>query len=431
MVKCVICGEIFEDGLEVCPVCGVGKEFFESVAVETPTFQQDTNETIVIIGNGVAALASATALRERNKTCSIIMIGNESELSYHRPMLTKSMLNEFNPTDLLIHDENWYAEQSIENRLNIEGTQIESDKNIIHLSNGECLSYDQLVIATGAECFMPPIDGIQKEGVMAIRRISDIIQLNKQLNQVRDAVVIGGGILGLEAAWELSKAGCKVHVLELAPQIMGRQLDEEGSSILKSIIASVNIDVTCGVPIKAIAGKSSVEKVILSDGTVIPAQLVIISAGIAPNIALAKDAGLNVERSIVVNDFMQTSHLNIYAVGDCAQFKGINLGNYSQAKEMGTVAGANIAKDTTTYQINPSGLSFNGLNTSLYVMGDNGKDASKTYSTKEFKDLDKLTYEKYYFIEDILCGFILIGDTSKMVKLNEAIEKKTKVNDLF
>lgn len=431
MVKCLICGEIFEEGTEICPVCGVGKENFIEIEVSENTHQKNTNEIVLIIGNGAAGLSAATALRERDATCSIVMISDENIHSYNRPMLTKSMLAGFDPSQITIYDEAWYDEHKILNLLQQKVNKIDPINKEVSLCDGNQLKYDRLVIATGAECFMPPIEGIEHEGVIAIRRISDTIKVKENLDEVKHVVVIGGGVLGLEAAWELSKTKCKVTVLELAPQIMGRQLDMNGSKMLETIIRQSGIEVMTNVKIKKIDGYEKVQSVVLQDGSVLEADLVIISCGISPNIELAKDAGIEVGRAIIVNDSMETNIKDIYAVGDCAQFQNVNLGNWSQAIEMGKVAGANIAQDEAHYQMVSCGLSFNGMNTSLFAMGDNGKNENKVYKTMEIKDPVKLQYEKYYFVNNRLSGIILIGDTSKLAKLSEAVEKQLPFNEVF
>lgn len=431
MVKCLICGEIFEEGTEICPVCGVGKENFIEIEVSENTHQKNTNEIVLIIGNGAAGLSAATALRERDATCSIVMISDENIHSYNRPMLTKSMLAGFDPSQITIYDEAWYDEHKILNLLQQKVNKIDPINKEVSLCDGNQLKYDRLVIATGAECFMPPIEGIEHEGVIAIRRISDTIKVKENLDEVKHVIVIGGGVLGLEAAWELSKTKCKVTVLELAPQIMGRQLDMNGSKMLETIIRQSGIEVMTNVKIKKIDGYEKVQSVVLQDGSVLEADLVIISCGISPNIELAKDAGIEVGRAIIVNDSMETNIKDIYAVGDCAQFQNVNLGNWSQAIEMGKVAGANIAQDEAHYQMVSCGLSFNGMNTSLFAMGDNGKNENKVYKTMEIKDSVKLQYEKYYFVNNRLSGIILIGDTSKLAKLSEAVEKQLPFNEVF
>lgn len=431
LVKCLVCGEIFDSSMEICPVCGVGKENFVSVDAEESSFRKDTDHFYVILGNGAAGLSAAKAIRERDKTGSVIMISNEAYPTYNRPMLTKSMVAELDAKEILVEPEAWYQENNIHLLLEKEVTGIHTDKKEITLSDGTALKYTKLIYALGSECFVPPIPGTDKPEVVAIRRMSDIEKIEAMLDRVQNVVVIGGGVLGLEAAWELKKARKQVVVLEAAPQIMGRQLDEGASQMLTDISRSNGIDIHAGVQIASIEGESSVTGVKLADGREFPAELVIVSAGVRANVGAAKNAGLDINRGIVVNADMSTSDENIFACGDCAEYEGINYAIWPQALEQGKVAGANAAGDALTYTTVSAGLSFHGMNTGLYAIGDNGKNPNLIYRTVEFKDMGRKQYEKYYFLNNRLCGAILIGDTSKMAFVTEAVEQKKTFKEMF
>lgn len=431
LVKCLVCGEIFDSSMEICPVCGVGKENFVPVDAEESSFRKDTDHFYVILGNGAAGLSAAKAIRERDKTGSVIMISNEAYPTYNRPMLTKSMVAELDAKEILVEPEAWYQENNIHLLLEKEVTGIHTDKKEITLSDGTALKYTKLIYALGSECFVPPIPGTDKPEVVAIRRMSDIEKIEAMLDRVQNVVVIGGGVLGLEAAWELKKARKQVVVLEAAPQIMGRQLDEGASQMLTDISRSNEIDIHAGVQIASIEGESSVTGVKLADGREFPAELVIVSAGVRANVGAAKNAGLDINRGIVVNADMSTSDENIFACGDCAEYEGINYAIWPQALEQGKVAGANAAGDALTYTTVSAGLSFHGMNTGLYAIGDNGKNPNLIYRTVEFKDMGRKQYEKYYFLNNRLCGAILIGDTSKMAFVTEAVEQKKTFKEMF
>ena len=394
LVKCLVCGEIFDSSMEICPVCGVGKENFVPVDAEESSFRKDTDHFYVILGNGAAGLSAAKAIRERDKTGSVIMISNEAYPTYNRPMLTKSMVAELDAKEILVEPEAWYQENNIHLLLEKEVTGIHTDKKEITLSDGTALKYTKLIYALGSECFVPPIPGTDKPEVVAIRRMSDIEKIEAMLDRVQNVVVIGGGVLGLEAAWELKKNRKQVVVLEAAPQIMGRQLDEGASQMLTDISRSNGIDIHAGVQIASIEGESSVTGVKLADGREFPAELVIVSAGVRANVGAAKNAGLDINRGIVVNADMSTSDENIFACGDCAEYEGINYAIWPQALEQGKVAGANAAGDALTYTTVSAGLSFHGMNTGLYAIGDNGKNPNLIYRTVEFKDMGRKQYEK-------------------------------------
>jgi flavorubredoxin/NADPH-dependent 2,4-dienoyl-CoA reductase/sulfur reductase-like enzyme len=431
LVKCLVCGEIFDSSLEICPVCGVGKENFITVEVDENDFKNNTNEIYIILGNGAAGISAATAIRERNETCSIVLASNESVLGYNRPMLTKSMIAKFKPEQIAIHDEAWYKENNITNVLDKQVTKIDTEAKEIYFEDGIKLKYDKCIYALGADCFIPPIAGADKEGVIAIRNISDTDKVVELLPKVKNAVVIGGGVLGLEAAWELSKAKCKVTVLEATDKLMCRQLDLEGGKYLEEIVKSEGIDIRLNVKIDEIEGVDSVTGVKINGSEVISADLVIISAGIKPNSQIAKEAGINADRAIIVNEKMETNIQDIYACGDCAEYNGINYGIWPQALEMGKVAGANATGDSLTYETVDPALTFNGMNTSLYSIGDNGKNPNVQYKTVEFKDPVKRSYTKYYFSNNRLCGAILIGDTSDIVKVTQDIKENKLFKQMF
>ena len=431
LVKCLVCGEIFDSSLEICPVCGVGKENFITVEVDENEYKKNTNEIYLILGNGAAGISAATAVRERNETCSIVIASNESVLGYNRPMLTKSMIAKFNSNQIAVHDEAWYKEKNITNVLDREVVKIDAKAKEVVFEDGIKLKYDKCIYALGSECFVPPILGVDKEEVIAIRRISDTDKVIELLPKVKNAVVIGGGVLGLEAAWELSKAKCKVTVLELADTLMGRQLDNEGGKFLEEIIKGEGIDVKLNVKIDEIEGVGSVTGIRINGNEIIEADLVIISCGIAANSKIAKEVGINANRAIIVNEKMETNISDIYACGDCAEYNGINYGIWPQAIEMGKIAGANATGDSLIYETVDAALTFNGINTSLYAIGDNGKKTNVQYKTVEFKDPVKRTYTKYYFTNNRLCGAILIGDTSDIVKVTQDVKENKLFKQMF
>lgn len=431
LVKCLVCGEIFDSSLEICPVCGVGKENFISVEVDETDYKKNTNEIYLILGNGAAGISAATSIRERNETCSVVLVSNESVLGYNRPMLTKSMIAKFNPKQISIHDEAWYKEKNITNVLDREVIKIDPKEKEVIFKDGIKLKYDKCIYALGSEGFLPPIKGINKESVIAIRNISDTDKVMELLPNVKNVVVIGGGVLGLEAAWELRKSQCKVTVLEISDKLMGTQLDYEGGSFLEDIIKGTGIDVKLNVKIEEIEGRKSVTGVRINGNEVIEADLVIVSCGIVANSKIAKEAGINTNRAIVVNEKMETNIPNIYACGDCAEYNGINYGIWPQALEMGKVAGANAVGDSLVYETVDAALTFNGMNTSLYAIGDNGKNPYLKYKTVEFKDPIKKTYTKYYFANNRLCGAILLGDTKNIVKVTQDIKENKLFTEMF
>ena len=431
LVKCLVCGAVFDSSIDICPVCGVGPENFVEVEAEENEFSNDTKNFYVILGNGAAGHYAAEAIRKRDRTGTITMISNEPYRTYNRPMLTKSIMAGLNEEQIAVEDASWYEENHIYQILGHEVVKIDPEAKEVHLDDGSKYHYTKLIYALGSECFIPPIKGADKDGVIAIRRLSDTKKVAEKLKETKHAVVIGGGVLGLEAAWELKKSRCEVTVLELAPVLMGRQLDKTAGEMLKKISEGQGIQIHTGVQIEAIEGGEKAEGVRLADGTVIPAELVIVSCGVRANTVLAKEAGIETDRAVIVNEKMETNIPDIYACGDCAQYEGINYAIWPQAVKEGKTAGAQAAGDDNTYSTVPAALSFHGMNTALFAAGDNGQNPDLIYKTVEYKDEGKKQYQKYYFLNNRLCGVILIGDTSRMAEMTEALEHHRQYKEII
>ncbi|MCX5775412.1 MAG: FAD-dependent oxidoreductase [Firmicutes bacterium] len=382
----------------------------------------------------MAAVSAAEEIRLRNETARILLIGEENEVPYNRPMLTKDFANSLSSEKIAIHDKAWYAAQRIV-LLNKKVVALDGAAKSVKFVDGTALSYDKCIYALGATSFIPPFKNANLNEVVAIRSIADVAKIDhlvtSKTKNPLEAVVIGGGVLGLEAAWELKNAGCHVTVLELAPRVMMRQLDETASNMMQNLAAAQGIKVITNVKIDGMVGTTKVEGVQLVDGTLFPADLVIISCGIRPNVSIATAAGITLGRSIKVNEKMETNISGIYACGDCVEFDGVNYALWSSSLEMGKIAGANAAGEEKLYRYENPPLAFFGMNTSLYAVGDNGSNPQIKYQTVEFRDATKNTLEKYYFADNRLCGFTLIGDNSKMMKLTEALNRHTSFTELF
>lgn len=385
----------------------------------------------MVLGGGAAGFYAASAIRERDKTGSIVMISNEPYRPYNRPMLTKSIMAELDGEQIAIEEEKWYEENNIHLLLGKQVEAIDTKNKEVLLEEGMRLSYTKLLYALGSECFIPPINGKDKKGVVAIRRLEDTKKIASMLPQIKNVVVIGGGVLGLEAAWEMKKAKCHVTVLEAAPLLMGRQLDNGAADMLKLISEGKDIQIHTGAQITDILGEEQVTGVKLAGGEVFPADLVIVSAGVRANIAVAAQAGIETDRAVVVSERMETNIPDIYACGDCAQYQGINYAIWPQAMEQGKVAGANAAGDQIVYEGVSAALNFHGMGTALFAAGDNGKNPNLVYKTVELKDMGKKQYRKYYFLNNRLCGVILIGDVSTMAKMTQLLERHATYQEVM
>lgn len=432
LVKCLVCGEIFDASLGICPVCGVGLEQCVPVEAEDVLFKNDTDQKYVILGGGIAAVSAAEAIRRRDETGSIVMISAEDYLPINRPMLTKDLVTvEQEPETLSVHGQEWYDEQKIELHLGKCATALDPENKTVACDSGESFAYDKLIYATGAECFVPPFEGHDKPGVLTIRHLTDSRELQERMETAKKAVVIGGGVLGLEAASELMRAGIEVTVLEATPQIIGRQVDAETAAILKKQMEAMHVACFEGVSIAGIEGKGQANGVRLADGRVFPADFVVVSCGNRANVQAAKAAGVNVERSIVVNERMETNVKDIYACGDCAQFDGINYQLWQEASGQGRVAGANAAGERITYANQPLGLSLEGFGTSLFAIGDPGKKTDVPYETVEVCDSVRNRHEKYWFYGNLLHGAALVGAPEKVADISQAVTVHANYSEIF
>jgi NAD(P)H-nitrite reductase large subunit len=241
--------------------------------------------------------------------------------------------------------------------------------------------------------------------------------------KVSKVVVIGGGILGLEAAWQLKLLGLPVTVLEVAPLLMMRQLDEASSLHLRKISEAKGLIIHTGVQISEIKTENNwANAVVLQDGRSFDADLIIVSAGVKASTELAKQLGVTLGRAIIVDETMRTSVPDVFAAGDCAEFKGINYAIWPQALDQGKVAGANAAGDELVYQTIVPAVSMHALDTPLYAIGDPGKDPNRTYT--QFESEDGLISSRYFFSEDVLVGGVLFGNIDQSIALMEGIEQK-------
>ncbi len=427
--KCLVCGEIIESPTapESCPICGVGSEQFVEVPYEEVTFSSVANDKIIVVGSGIAGLSACDEIRKRNKACSIELISNEDVFCYNRPMLTKGILSEFDALNFFTKPLQWYQENDIKLTLSTNVEAIDTANKTLKLSNGESRSYDKLILATGAECNIPPIKGADCSNVFSIRKLSDANEIRKRIDNISDIAVIGGGVLGLEAAWELSRAGKNVTILEVSDGLMKNQLDDRASQLLKENAEKSGLKVLTDVKIDQIT-EAGID---LADGTKVAGQLVIISAGVKPNAAVAVSGGIDGDRWINVNEKMETSAKDVYACGDVASCNGRSVGIWSQGLEMGKVAGANAAGDNLTYKAVTPSNSYSGMGTELFAIGDNGKKEGVHYKAIELSDPARGIYKKLYFVNNRFVGGILMGDVTKAAKLLEGYEKKMTLEDMM
>lgn len=345
------------------------------------------------------------------------MLGAEPYLPYHRPRLTY-VLGKGAPVEtFLLHPESWYAERRIAVKTGIR--VVTGDKNSVRDEAGGTYHYDALVLATGGVSAIPPIPGRDLKGVFGLRTYDDLLAIEEYSRDKKAVVIIGGGLLGLEAAWAFRQWGKQVFVLERGQGLLKNQLDDAGMRTIGQVVESAGVVPVYEADTQEIAGAGSVESVSLKDGRKIEAGVVLLSTGVRSETALAKALGLNVNRGVVVDDRMSASQ-GIYAAGDAAEHAGKVLGIWPAATAQGKVAGINAAGGEATYEpVVPSNTTM-VMGTSLFSVGDIGRGAGP-YRTLEWGDGQK-DYVKFYLQESRLAGAILIGQTRKALKVKALMD---------
>ena len=276
-----------------------------------------TDEKFVIIGASAAGITAADEIRKLDQNAAITMISKEEVKGYYRPRLSEMLSNDkISAEQITFKNDQWYADRKINLLLNQTVRGIDPVTKQVNLEDGTDIPYTKLIIASGAEVFVPPFSGRDKEGVFTLRHLKDMQNIKENAKGKKNAVVIGGGLLGLEAANGLKGLGLNVSVLEHNKRILPRQLDPEASSLLEEKVDKYGIKFLKNASTKEIVGTDKLEGILLESGETIAADLLIISTGVNPNTAFAKGTDLEIKRAIVVNEKMETSLADIYAAGD-------------------------------------------------------------------------------------------------------------------
>lgn len=366
---------------------------------------------IVVIGNGMAANALLEELLKADaERYSITVFGKERHAAYNRVLISHLLTGEKSLKDLAFHDAQWYREKSIDLRTAAPVTRIDRAGKKVFTEDGAAASYDRLVISTGSAPFMPSIPGITLDGVMAFRRADDCESIRERAKPGARAVIIGGGLLGLEAAGALLSMGMKVTVVHLMDRLMERQLDMVSSEMLREDLERLGMRVLLNKKTSAIEGGEKVEWVQFSDGEAVEADLVLVSIGIKPEIALAQDSGLYCERGIVVSDTMQTFDPAVYALGECVQHRGKTFGLVAPIFDQARVVANQLAGDgRKPFKSMPTSARLKVAGIDLYSAGDTDLRAEDSV---EYLDRKARVYRKVLFEGGAIKGIVMYGDSS-------------------
>lgn len=340
---------------------------------------------------------------------AVAVIGEEPRLAYNRVLLSSVLAREVSQGEIELKPAQWWRAHGVTLMVGQRAVAVDSDIRRVRLANGATLPFTKLVLATGSRAIRLNVPGMDLPGVMTFRDLTDVAAIEKAAETHRQAVVIGGGLLGLEAAYGLAKAGLQVTVVHLMDRLMERQLDARASALLKAAVEAKGIAVLLNAETAAIKGHQRAEAVALKDGRELPADLVVVAAGIRANADLAAAAGLQVGRGIVVDDHMTTSKAGIFAIGECAEHRGICYGLVEPAYEQARVLASRLAGEDARYDgsVMATNLKVSGVD--VFSAGDFiGAPGTEIV---EFSDAGLGSYKKLVIADGKLVGAVLFGDT--------------------
>jgi nitrite reductase (NADH) large subunit len=386
---------------------------------------------LVLVGNGLAGMRCLEDLLDMAPDrYDITVIGEEPWGNYNRIMLSPVLSGEKSFTEIMLHSADWYAEKGIRFIAGDAAIAIDRSRKRVHTQKGEVVAYDRLILATGSKPFVPPIPGVELEGVISFRDIQDVNRMLDYCKTKQNAVVIGGGLLGLEAAYGLKQQGMNVTVLHLMDRIMDRQLDMKASQMLKKSIEDKGIRIITEANTEELLGMDGhVTQLRLKDGTVLDADLVVFAVGIRPNKTLAEQAGLRCNRGVLVNDTMQTYDPSIYAVGECIEHRGQTFGLVEPLWGQAFICATHLAEHGRLTFKAPT------VPTQLKVSGCDVFSAGNFEPQDDFEDIvlndeKRQIYKRIIIQQDKVIGAVLFGDTEDGAWYAELIADQTPIGNI-
>ncbi|QJB57702.1 FAD-dependent oxidoreductase [Pseudodesulfovibrio sp. zrk46] len=373
----------------------------------------------VIIGNGIASIGAIEGIRKVDAKNEILVIGAEDSPAYGRPLISYLLAGKITPDRLALRPQEFYEKSNVSLKLGTTVTDINTSAKTVQTDKGESIEFENLLIATGGIPFTPPIPGSEGSDVYNFTNLKHAQTLISKAKEIRRAVVIGGGLIGLKAGESLFDRGVDVTILELSPRILSLAFDENAASLASSRLKEVGLHVRCGVSAKEIQrdAEGNLKGVHLTDGDFLQCDVVVIAIGVVPNYNLAKDSGIKVDRGIHVDDHMRTSAEGIFAAGDVAQAKDLLFGDdrvipiWTNAYNQGFCAGKNMTGTAIEFSgsLAMNSISFYGLPT-ISVGTVNPPDGDDSYEVAVSLDEKKKSYRKLVFQNDRIVGYVLVGD---------------------
>lgn len=385
----------------------------------------------LIIGNSAAGIAAIEAIRKKDRESGITVVSDEEYDSYCRCLISYYLAQDIKEENIFYRPEKFYKENNVELILNKKVAGVTPKKNRIVLEDKKQLGYDYLLIATGASAKFPEIKGIKKKGVFGFRTLKDVKDIAGLLPVTKTACVLGGGLIGLKAAYALKKRNIEVKVVVKSKQVLSQVLDLEAANFVQKKLEENGIEIILGQDVCEVIGDTEIKAVKLDSGKAIAASLIIAAKGVWPNIDLVKDTEIKVNQGIVANELLQTSVPNIYTAGDCAESFDLALGEFSVnalwpvAVEQGRIAGANMAGEAVGYggSLGMNSLEFFGLPT--VSLGLFKPKDSREY--EEIKTTGTGVYKKLVLKDNRLVGAVLVRDIKNSGIFLRLIKEKINI----
>lgn len=387
-------------------------------------------QSLVVIGNGMAGMRTVEELLKLAPDLyDITVFGAEPHGNYNRIMLSPLLAGEKQVEDIMLHKREWYAANGITLHTGDPVVHIDRRRRLVRAQSGREVWYDRLLLATGSKPFIVPVPGKELPGVIGFRDIQDVDTMLAAARSGRHAVVIGGGLLGLEAANGLMRRGMEVTVVHVTDSLMNQQLDKPAAQMLKLALEDKGLRFLLDTQTAAITGAGRVQGVRFADGSEIPADLVVMAAGVRPNVELAKASGIHCERAIVVDDTMQTYDPRIYSVGECVQHRSATFGLVAPIWEQAKVCGAHLAgagHRRYVQQATPTKLKVTGVD--LYSVGDFiGGEGSEDLV---LRDPRRGIYKRLVLVGNRIAGAVLYGDVQDGPWYFSMIQDRTDISAL-
>jgi nitrite reductase (NADH) large subunit len=381
-----------------------------------------------VVGCGVAGVTASQFIRETDERGEIRIFTDEKYPFYSRMRLPEVVAGRTDPERLFLKGLEWFREMGIHFHPQ-EPIEKLSLNPLGLISSKAHYEADTVLLATGGHAFLPPLPGAESQGVMTLRSMDDAIRIRDKLGQVSRAVVIGGGLLGLELANAVRLRGVQVTVVEVFDRLLPRQTDPIAARFLQKSLEDMGLSFHLGVPPQGIdSANGRATALILQDGTRLEGELFLVSAGVRPNSELAREAGLKVDKAIVVNDKMETSAAGIYGAGDCIEHRGVYYGIWHASEEQGRVAGTNMAGGDATYTGSLMSNQLKVVGIDMIAAGD--IDPEGKLESEQRQDPNRRVYRKIVYKGDAIAGLLLLGDISGHTRLLKAMKQSLKLGNL-